>query len=215
MKKKFYIILVIVFLGTFPLSVSAHQTNHEAASQAACEAHNSPDSCDVITLKNGTEISCKVLDVSETEIKYKKCSNLSGPAYTKELSEVLFVKYSNGQKDVFSQNNTPKKEVKQDNSKKLSVRYSFWGPKFFRGDTKISRRVFMRLLEDNPNSALSAQNAATMNFLAITFYVISIIIILGLSILLGLLVYGIGAIFGLLGNSQLSKAVDKYNNSKK
>ncbi len=221
MKKLFILVLIALFAintqaGTYRVEKEcARETNVKQNSTPAQETIVNNDSCDIITLRNGDEINAKVIEIDQDVVKYKKCENLSGPVYTLSKSEILFIKYSDGQKDVFTQNNAPKKEKKQDNSQKLSVRYSFWGPRFFRGDRRISRRVFMNLLEDNPNSALQAQSAATMNVLSIIFYVIGLLIILGLSILLGLLVYGIGAIFGLIGNSQLSKAVDKYNNSKK
>jgi hypothetical protein len=54
------------------------------------------DDCDVIVLKNGQEISVKVVEVGQTEIKYKMCDNLNGPTFTKNKSEVLKIKYPNG-----------------------------------------------------------------------------------------------------------------------
>jgi hypothetical protein len=57
---------------------------------------------DNITLKNGDEIKSKVLEVTTTEVKYKKYDNLDGPIYTISKSDILFIKYENGQKDVFN-----------------------------------------------------------------------------------------------------------------
>jgi hypothetical protein len=56
---------------------------------------------DVIILKNGKEIESKVLEVSPSEIKYKKIDNLEGPLFTINKSDVFMIKYQNGSKDVF------------------------------------------------------------------------------------------------------------------
>jgi hypothetical protein len=56
---------------------------------------------DVIVQKNGEEIKAKVEQVLDTEIKYKKFDNLSGPLYSIKKSELFMIKYENGSKDVF------------------------------------------------------------------------------------------------------------------
>lgn len=65
---------------------------------------------DVLTKKNGEDISSKVLEVTTTEIKYKKFDNPNGPTFTILKSEVLLIRYENGTKDVF---NEPQKPVTQ------------------------------------------------------------------------------------------------------
>lgn len=62
--------------------------------------------CDIIILKNGSEIEAKVLEISTDEIKYKKCDNVDGPTYSIKKSEVFMIKYKNGTKDIITQNNT-------------------------------------------------------------------------------------------------------------
>jgi hypothetical protein len=57
---------------------------------------------DVITKSNGEEIKAKVLEVSQTEIKYKKFDNLNGPTFSISKNDVFMVKYENGSKDVFN-----------------------------------------------------------------------------------------------------------------
>ena len=56
---------------------------------------------DFITKKNGDEIQAKILEVGNSEIKYKKIDNLEGPTFTIYKSEVLLIKYQNGSKDIF------------------------------------------------------------------------------------------------------------------
>jgi hypothetical protein len=56
---------------------------------------------DLLTKKNGEDISAKILEVDITEIKYKKFDDLNGPIFTILKSEVLLIRYENGTKDIF------------------------------------------------------------------------------------------------------------------
>lgn len=56
---------------------------------------------DVIVLKDGNTVVSKILEITTTEIKYKKFSNPDGPTYTVLKSEVKGINYANGDKDVF------------------------------------------------------------------------------------------------------------------
>lgn len=61
-------------------------------------AYISARSQDLIILYNGEKIEAKVMEVSETEIRYKRWNNLSGPTWVKNVSEIERIKY---QKDRF------------------------------------------------------------------------------------------------------------------
>jgi hypothetical protein len=61
---------------------------------------------DIIVKNDGNEIKAKVEEVLDTEIKYRKSDNLSGPVYTMKKSEIFMVKYENGSKDVFGNQQT-------------------------------------------------------------------------------------------------------------
>lgn len=69
---------------------------------------------DVIVKKDGSTILSKVLEVNETNIKYKKFSNKTGPTYTIGIENVLSVNYENGEKETFDNASltVPKKEGK-------------------------------------------------------------------------------------------------------
>ena len=56
---------------------------------------------DVIVKKDGSTILSKVLEVTSSEVKYKKFSNQEGPTYTIEVSELQAINYQNGEKDSF------------------------------------------------------------------------------------------------------------------
>lgn len=67
---------------------------------------------DLITLKNGSDIKSKVLEINLTEIKYKKFDNLNGPIFSISKEDVLIIRYENGTKDIFSNELKPVKTIK-------------------------------------------------------------------------------------------------------
>ena len=65
--------------------------------------------CDVVTLNDGTDVSCKVLEINDQEIKYKKCENLDGPVYIINKKNIFRIVYANGTKEVINQVKLDKK----------------------------------------------------------------------------------------------------------
>jgi len=59
------------------------------------------NSQDVITLKNGTEINTFVKEIDDVNITYKKFDNPNGPNYVLKKSEIAQIRYVNGSKDIF------------------------------------------------------------------------------------------------------------------
>jgi hypothetical protein len=62
---------------------------------------------DIITKSNGEEIQAKILEISDTEIKYKKFSYQTGPTYTVKKSDVVSIKYPNGDIENYGAATTP------------------------------------------------------------------------------------------------------------
>ena len=61
------------------------------------------DSCgDVITMKNGDEITVKVIEINQHAIKYRACNNLNGPLIVIPKDNIFMIHYSNGTKEVIS-----------------------------------------------------------------------------------------------------------------
>ena len=58
---------------------------------------------DVIVKRDGSTIISKVLEVNQTDIKYKKFSNQQGPTYTINKSDVMAINYESGDKDAFEE----------------------------------------------------------------------------------------------------------------
>lgn len=59
---------------------------------------------DVIVMKDQSTIMSKVLEITSTEIKYKKWNSQDGPTYSIGKSEVLSINYENGEVETFSNN---------------------------------------------------------------------------------------------------------------
>jgi hypothetical protein len=66
--------------------------------------------CDIITLRNGTEVSGKVLEINPNEIRYKKCDNIEGPTIVVNRSEVKQIKYTNGITELINTSSAPEEE---------------------------------------------------------------------------------------------------------
>ena len=93
---------------------------------------------DVIVLVNAEEIQAKVKSIDLQEVVYLKWNNLDGPTYTLPKSQILFIKYANGQKETFAnqtqvittsyavRKNTPKEDV----SKVKFQGYTYLGADF-------------------------------------------------------------------------------------
>ena len=65
---------------------------------------------DLIILKNGNEVKSKVLEITPSEVRYKKFDNPDGPTISIMKSEVSRIRYQNGTEDVIT---TPQAGVSQ------------------------------------------------------------------------------------------------------
>lgn len=100
---------------TNPIPEKEEAEKEEAQQEEAVETIND---CDLITLKNGDEISAKVEEVGDDYIKYKRCDNLNGPTFNKSTDEVFMIKYSNGTKTIIEHKSKEStKESKEEDNK--------------------------------------------------------------------------------------------------
>ncbi len=85
---------------------------------------------DVIIYRNGIELNAKVVEITSTEVKYKKLENPDGPVYSAAKADIFMVKYENGTKDVFSLTPAPPVEAKkeQEKSDRPEIRH-YGGPR--------------------------------------------------------------------------------------
>ena len=54
---------------------------------------------DTLVMRNGKTILSKIIEVTPTEIKFKKLDNIDGPVYTEDKSTISEIRYSNGAKE--------------------------------------------------------------------------------------------------------------------
>ena len=97
---------------------------------------------DTLTMVNGDLIKSKVIEITQTEIKYKKFENMNGPIFNILKSEVLLIRYENGTKEYL---NVIKKESKTENRLEISSGY-------YQGTTKLSITEFKNIIKTNPKA---------------------------------------------------------------
>lgn len=66
---------------------------------------------DIIVTKQSTRIDAKVLEISDTEVRYKKVSNIEGPTFVMATSDILAIIFDNGEVQIMSH---PKEESSDD-----------------------------------------------------------------------------------------------------
>ncbi len=74
---------------------------------------------DIIFLRNADEIQSKVVSIGFDDITYKKWDFLEGPTYQIAQSDVLFIKYENGRKELFY--NRQKAEKTENNADPIVI----------------------------------------------------------------------------------------------
>ena len=65
---------------------------------------------DLIVLKNGNMIEAKVIEISPTEIRYKRFDNLEGPTIVILATDVLSIRYENGTTEIINANTVTEQE---------------------------------------------------------------------------------------------------------
>jgi hypothetical protein len=81
--------------------------------------------CDVMLLRNGEEISVKVIEITPKDVKFKRCDNLEGPTKMINKYYISSITYSDGTKDVFKAEESSKPIISETNSKSDSTKSGF------------------------------------------------------------------------------------------
>jgi hypothetical protein len=69
---------------------------------------------DTIYMRNDQRIACTIVEVTTTEVKYKKLELSDGPVYIENKSSVALIRYKNGFIDVFKEVKTLPEPVKKE-----------------------------------------------------------------------------------------------------
>ncbi|MCD4792541.1 MAG: hypothetical protein K8R54_04855 [Bacteroidales bacterium] len=134
---------------------------------ALCMISTGTNAQDVITKTDGSDISAKVLEITITEVKYKKFENLSGPIFTLLKSDVLMIRYENGTKDIFNETvfvedvSTAKENTYENNiqledigkgemiiGEEIKFEKGFWMNKIIQNDRKLKFNLVYRTLQE-------------------------------------------------------------------
>jgi hypothetical protein len=61
---------------------------------------------DFIIRNDGSEISAKVLEISKTEVRFKKTENIDGPTYVESVKDLLMIRFAKGGNTIFKKEET-------------------------------------------------------------------------------------------------------------
>lgn len=95
--KKFSFLIALFFVLT------TSKITAQADSLAAKPAEKTPLKSDTLFTRSNEKIPCKVLEIGVSEIKYKKANFLEGPTFIIEKSQVDYIIFASGIKDVIQQ----------------------------------------------------------------------------------------------------------------
>jgi hypothetical protein len=62
----------------------------------------SANAADIIVLKDGSMIDAKIMEISSSEIKYRRFDHLDGPVYVVSSAQVFSIRYENGRTEVIN-----------------------------------------------------------------------------------------------------------------
>jgi hypothetical protein len=81
---------------------------------------------DIIVMRNADEVMAKVTSITQDQVTYKRWSNLDGPTYTISKSQIFYIKYENGEKDLMNavpETRTRVREHRNNTSSSLPVAF--------------------------------------------------------------------------------------------
>jgi len=79
------------------------ETTEQKQTEPDAEKLSSPD---LILLTNGEQVEGFVIEIGDTDVRYKKAGNPNGPSYTMKQASIYKIKYANGMEETFTQVST-------------------------------------------------------------------------------------------------------------
>ena len=113
---------------------------------------------DYIILKNGDEIKAKVLEINNTDIDYKKYSNINGPTYHLNKSEIFMIKYASGDKDVFNKTNSNSSTTQNYNYEKSSPSEFVYNPNIGNSNCQVQKSLGAKIYGDKASEVFFRQD---------------------------------------------------------
>ena len=103
---------------------------------------------DIIITTGSERIEAKILEVSSSEIKYKRFNNQDGPLFIIETKKVSSILYSNGEVQAFE----PQEDYAKQESKEAYIRYPKMmksGNRFYYGNDVMDKHQYSDYLQIN------------------------------------------------------------------
>jgi hypothetical protein len=91
-----------------PLAKGSNSSPFTIRSVQPIALEDSAKPCQKLIMNNGNEIRAMILEISNTEIRYKRCENPSGPDYVLPKSLIFIVQYADGTNEIISPKPAPK-----------------------------------------------------------------------------------------------------------
>lgn len=92
---------------------------------------------DIITTKDSSDIQARILEVTNSEVKYKRFSNLEGPTFTISKSDILIVRYENGENEIFKESDNIQNNQSSQRNYQQAPRRSHYNPNGMNTDAEI------------------------------------------------------------------------------
>jgi TM2 domain-containing membrane protein YozV len=97
----------------------------QTAPKTVIDENNPTIAIAIITKMDGEEIPAKIFEVEDTEVKYKRISNESGPILTLFKSEIYMINYGSGKVMIFNDKPEAIFSLEQSNSEELDAEKSY------------------------------------------------------------------------------------------
>lgn len=117
---------------------------------------------DIIVTADSKKIEAKILEVSDSQIKYKEVDNIDGPVFVLDTKKINSIIYSNGNVTLYNQTSSDKQQ--EITSKESSLVTNQEGKiyrtrgGYFRNDVYISATEVARILEREDKAAYKMWN---------------------------------------------------------
>ena len=115
---------------------------------------------DIIKLVDGSTVEAKVLEITQTEIKYKKFRNLDGPLYTIGKHEASTITYAYGEVEEYGAKSVPK-QISQSTAVADTEANSSASPQLIELDPDDENA---RIIKRSQNNNLSHSNPNKQNY---------------------------------------------------
>ena len=102
---------------------------------------------DIIVTKNAERVESKILEVSKSEVRYKKWSDVEGPTFVLPTEDISTIMYQSGEIEVFdSKESMSPHKMSLSEQNELLVKVG--GKYMYQGKT-MNRKEYMSFLKDN------------------------------------------------------------------